>query len=177
MLGIVPQVAPRRERFSGVPPPRPIAVLDIDGVLADVRHRLHFLERSPKNWDGFFAGITADPPLGVGLALAQELAREHEIVYLTGRPERTRADTESWLGQHALPPGRLLMRGDGDRRPARMAKAALLRRLGGDRTVAVVVDDDPAVCDTLRAAGWPVLQADWVTRPPTLNREQERGRT
>jgi hypothetical protein len=34
---------------------RPLAVFDLDGVLADVRHRLHFLDRRPKDWDGFFA--------------------------------------------------------------------------------------------------------------------------
>lgn len=158
-------------------PQRPVAVVDLDGVLADVRHRLRFLERSPKDWDAFFAGIPTDPPLEVGLALAAELAHEHDLVYLTGRPERTRADTQAWLDRHALPPGRLLMRRDGDRWPARSVKPALLRRLRGEGTVAVVVDDDPEVCEALRTAGWSVLQADWVPRPETLNRAQGRGRT
>lgn len=160
-----------------MPAPRPTAVLDLDGVLADVRHRLRFLERTPKNWDAFFAGIPADPPLEVGLILAAELAREHDLVYLTGRPERTRADTQAWLDQHALPPGRLLMRRDGDRRPARSVKRSSVERLGGEASVAVVVDDDPDVCAVLRTAGWPVLQADWVPRPEALNRAQGRGRT
>ncbi len=156
---------------------RPVAVLDIDGVLADVRHRLHYVERAPKDWAAFFAAIPTDPPLEVGVALAAELARDHEVVYLTGRPERTRADTEDWLDRHELPPGRVLMRRDGDRRPARMTKAALLRRLAAAETIAVVVDDDPAVCASLRAAGWPVLEADWMPQAETLNREQQRGRT
>lgn len=160
-----------------MPTPRPIAVLDIDGVLADVRHRLHFVERAPKDWDAFFAAIPADPPLEVGVALAAELAREHEVVYLTGRPERTRADTENWLAAHELPPGRVLMRRDGDRRPARVTKLALLGRLGGEARVQVVVDDDPAVCAALGAAGWPVQEADWMPQAETLNREQQRGRT
>lgn len=160
-----------------MPGPRPTAVLDIDGVLADVRHRLHHLERSPKSWDLFFAGIPADPPLEVGVELAAELARDHQIAYLTGRPERTRDDTSAWLTEHGLPPGQLLMRADGDRRPARLAKSALLQRLARETTIVVVVDDDPAVCETLQAAGWPVLRADWVPRPSTLNREQQSGRT
>lgn len=152
-------------------------MLDLDGVLADVRHRLHLLEQVPKNWDGFFAGIPADPPLEVGRALAAELAKTHEIVYLTGRPERTRSTTSAWLSEHRLPPGRLVMRRDGDRRPARLTKVGLVRRLGADQAIAVVVDDDPAVCAALRAEGLPVLAADWVDRPETLNREQEHGRT
>jgi hypothetical protein len=155
-------------------PPRPIAVLDIDGVLADVRHRLPLLERSPKDWDGFFAGIPDDPPLDVGMALAAELAREHEVLYLTGRPERTRAATSAWLCRHGLPPGRLVMRRDGDRRPARVLKLALLQRLAG---IAAVVDDDPAVCAAVRAAGYPVLTADWVPNQDSVHGQQERGRT
>lgn len=56
-----------------VPSSRPIAVLDLDGVLADVRHRLRFVEKTPKDWDAFFAAISADPPLEVGLALVARL--------------------------------------------------------------------------------------------------------
>ena len=33
---------------------RPLAIFDIDGVVADVRHRLHHLESRPKGWDEFF---------------------------------------------------------------------------------------------------------------------------
>jgi hypothetical protein len=44
--------------------------------------------------------------------------------------------------------------------------------------VAVVVDDDPQVCDALEQAGWPVFRADWMPRPETLTEAQEtRGRT
>ena len=32
-----------------------VAVLDIDGVLADVSHRLGHVQRRPKDWDAFFA--------------------------------------------------------------------------------------------------------------------------
>ena len=37
-----------------------IAVFDVDGVLADVRHRLHFVERRPKDWPGFFGAMADD---------------------------------------------------------------------------------------------------------------------
>ncbi len=78
-------------------PPRPIAVLDIDGVLADVRHRLHHLERRPKDWAAFFAAAPRDPLLPEGAAVAAQLAPDHDVVYLTGRPERCRRDTLAWL--------------------------------------------------------------------------------
>ena len=74
---------------------RAYAAVDLDGVVADVRHRLHHLEGGRKDWDAFFAGIADDPVHPEGLAVAEELAREHELVYLSGRPERTRAPAGS----------------------------------------------------------------------------------
>jgi len=154
---------------------RPLAVIDLDGVVADVRHRLHHLDAKPRDWDGFFAGIPDDPVLAEGRAVVEQLAPDHEIVYLTGRPERTRAATEAWLRRHRFPQGRLIMRSEHDRRPARVTKPNLLRRLADDgRRVAVIVDDDPEVCAALTRAGWPVLVADWMTRPDALRAAQER---
>ena len=34
---------------------RPLAIVDLDGVVADVRHRLHHLEGRRKDWGRFFA--------------------------------------------------------------------------------------------------------------------------
>lgn len=157
---------------------RPLAVIDLDGVVADVRHRLHHISGRPKNWSAFFAGVGDDPVLAEGRAVVERLAGDHEIVYLTGRPERTRAATEDWLARQALPRGRLLMRSDDDRRPARQLKPRLLKTLARGHEVAVVVDDDPDVCDALTAAGWPVLRADWMAPPEPLHAAQEaEGRT
>lgn len=158
---------------------RPVAIVDLDGVLADVRHRLQFLETAPKDWDGFFAGIPDDAVLPEGRAVVDRLAGDHAIVYLTGRPEWTRPETLAWLDRHGLPRGELIMRRQGDRRPARVTKPALLRSYAdrGHR-VAVVVDDDPQVCEALERDGWPVLRADWMGRPEPLEAAQEQhGRT
>lgn len=166
---------------SGGGDERAFAVLDIDATLSDTRHRLHFLERRPKDWDGFFAAGKDDGPLQDGLVIAGSLARGHDIVYLTGRPERLRKDTEDWLRRHGLPGGRLLMRRDGDRRPSVVMKLGLLRRLAGERKVAILVDDDIAVCKAAEKAGFAVLHADWALDPetqPTLFEAQEtEGRT
>ena len=157
---------------------QPLAVIDIDGVLADVEHRLHHLRGRPKNWAGFFAAMGDDPPYAEGFALAHELATEHTIGYLSGRPERTRAVTQAWLATHGAPPGRLMLRPDDDRRPARLFKIGVLKRLAAQRTVALLVDDDPAVCAAAHAAGFEVRQVDWGTRTPVLYDAQERhGRT
>lgn len=157
---------------------RPLAVFDVDGVLADVRHRLHFVESRPKDWDAFFSAAVHDPPLPQGVALAQESAKDCEVVYVTGRPERCRRDTLAWFAEHGLPEGRLSMRRPRDFRPARVAKLDLLRTISADRAVAVVVDDDLQVCDAYEAAGYRVLRATWMSDEPALHEAQEDdGRT
>jgi phosphoglycolate phosphatase-like HAD superfamily hydrolase len=154
--------------------PAPIAVLDIDGVLADVRHRLHHIEARPKDWKAFFAEASEDPPLPEGLAVATELAAEHTIVYLTGRPERLRRVTEHWLRRHDLPPGQLLMRHGGDYRPAREAKLEIVRGLERTSPVAIVVDDDDIVVAALRGAGFAVFHATWSRPGKAMRDAQER---
>jgi hypothetical protein len=153
-------------------------VLDIDGVVADVRHRLGHLESRPKDWKAFFAGAADDPPLPEGVELARQLSVEHDIVWLTGRPERLRRLTAHWLRSHDLPSSPIHMRRGGDYRPARVTKLAVLRELAATRSIAVVVDDDPAVVAALAAAGLPVRLADWIPYGDTLQKGQERdGRT
>ncbi|QES47108.1 hypothetical protein DEJ50_03860 [Streptomyces venezuelae] len=157
---------------------RPLAVFDLDNTLADTAHRQHFLERRPRNWAGFFAAAPADPPLPRGVALALESAADCEVAYLTGRPERCRRDTLEWLERHGLPEGRVWMRGNADRRPARVTKLEVLGRLARGREVRMLVDDDELVCQAARAAGFTVVLADWAAEAPELQQAQEgEGRT
>jgi hypothetical protein len=150
-----------------------LAVVDIDGVLADVRHRLHHVDSSPKDWESFFAAAPDDPLLERGRETVARLAEVFDVVYLSGRPERCREDTLTWLDRHDLPPGEVLLRPTGDRRPARLVKVEALDRLSADRRIAVLVDDDPLVLDAARNAGYDVLPADWMPPADTLRRAQE----
>lgn len=157
---------------------RPLAVFDLDNTLAATAHRQHFLERRPKDWDGFFAAAPDDPPLEEGVALCRSAAEECEVVYLTGRPERCRRDTLAWLAEQGLPEGPVHMRRHRDFRPARVTKVEILRRIGAGREVRMLVDDDELVCDAAEAAGFPVLRARWATPSEALREAQEReGRT
>ncbi|MEX2660012.1 MAG: hypothetical protein WD232_09965 [Acidimicrobiales bacterium] len=152
---------------------RPLAIVDIDGVVADVRHRLHHLEGRRKDWDAFFAAAVDDPPYEEGLAIVAELAEDHEVVFLTGRPERCRADTELWFEANGMAGHRLFMRPEGTRRPAAHVKRELLDRLAEGREVAVIVDDDPLVIAAMRSAGRPTFHATWGERSATLHQAQE----
>ncbi len=153
-------------------------MFDLDNTLADTAHRQRFLERKPRDWDGFFAAAPADPPLAQGIEMARASAEECEVVYLTGRPERCRQDTLDWLAAQELPEGRVYMRRDSDRRPARYTKLEILRRLARSREIRVLVDDDELVCEDAERAGFTVVRARWATPSAELKVAQEReGRT
>ena len=160
-----------------------VAVLDVDGVLADVRHRLHHIEGPRRDWDAFFGEVAADPVLEAGRAEAQAaLASGLGIVYLTGRPERCRADTVRWMELHGLPEGDLIMRRDSDRRPARLFKVEALRDLSRSREVAYLLDDDADVIAAAASAGYAVKFADWLPRgeadaDPLREAQETLGRT
>ncbi|MFJ5223348.1 hypothetical protein [Streptomyces sp. NPDC088400] len=157
---------------------RPLAVFDLDGTLAETGHRQHFLECSPRDWKGFFGAAGQDPPLAEGVRLAAEAAESCEVTYLTGRPERCRKDTLAWLAAHGLPEGRVWMRRDNDRRPARNTKLEILRELAGGREIRMLVDDDELVCVAAERAGFRVIRARWASTSQVLKDAQEReGRT
>jgi len=141
-----------------------IAIVDIDGVVADVRHRVHYVEGRPKNWKKFFAAAVKDEPHAEGLAVVEKLAEDHEVIFLTGRPEHLRDDTTAWLQRHRLGHHRLLMRADGDRCPSARFKLREVQRLARYRDVAIVIDDDATVIATMRDAGFATMLADWEAR-------------
>jgi uncharacterized HAD superfamily protein len=154
-----------------------IAVFDIDGVVADVRHRLHLLEKRPKDWPAFFAAAAGDPGLSEGIDRVLTAAADHEIVWLTGRPSSLRAVTRHWLAEHGLPVTELFMRGHRDFRPAPVLKVAELERLR-PREVSLFVDDDSKVISAAKAAGFATLLADWMSSSPALAEAQDQaGRT
>ncbi|HEY2042316.1 MAG TPA: hypothetical protein VGH11_06520 [Jatrophihabitans sp.] len=158
-----------------------IAVFDIDGVVADVRHRIGYLQRRPKDWSAFFAHAASDGPLAQGIELVQQLiSTHHDIVWLTGRPDWLRSVTRDWLAGHELPTGSLIMRSNGDYRAARIMKVEALRELEArpDSDITLFVDDDPDVITAASHAGFTALLADWVPRDSSLHAAQEQaGRT
>ncbi len=139
-------------------------MVDIDGVVADVRHRLHHVERRPKDWKAFFAAADRDGVHPEGAALVQVLTADHDVVFLTGRPAHLERVTRRWLERHGMGGHRLIMRPGGDHRPAAVLKVERLRQLADEADVQLVVDDDPLVLAAVEAAGFTTMVADWERR-------------
>lgn len=137
---------------------RQIVIVDMDGTLADVAHRLHHIKGpGKKNWKAFFRGMDIDPPNPGVVEWVRALAPEFEIVIATGRPEEYRRNTETWLKKHGIEYSKLLMRSDGDHRSDTIVKKELLDHIPRER-VAFVIDDRPTVCDMWRGCGLKVYQ-------------------
>lgn len=131
------------------PPPKPdrrqAIVFDLDGTIASVAWRQHFVEAKPKDWDAFFAGIPRDTPAPDVRRMWDAVSDGVDRLIVTGRPERTRADTEAWLAKHGFAGAPLFMRPEGDRRPDHIVKRDLYELLVEPYwAVQLAVDDRPS---------------------------------
>lgn len=136
-------------------------IFDIDGTLADCTHRLpHIIDKSPKDWDAFFAACLGDAPIRHMVRLAQHITTAGvPIVYVSGRSDQVREETAQWLAMHDLPSGPIFMRKRGDHRNDDVLKPELLAavRDAGWKPI-MAFDDRDRVVSALREAGLPVAQ-------------------
>lgn len=140
---------------------KPLVIFDMDGTLADMQHRRHFLDKSPPDWKSFNADVGHDLPNKPVVDLYQTLwqSGHYEIVIATGRMEWQRAATEQWLAWQQIPFARMLMRQDKDNRADNIIKEEILHGLLAEgKTIAFVVDDRDQVVAMWRRNGITCLQ-------------------
>src|SRR5437764_14512996 len=106
--------------------PKDCYVFDIDGTLADLSHRLHHIEKKPKNWDAFFAESADDKAIAHICDLARHLSKVAPVVFVSGRSDRVRRDTEDCLEREGGGRSPLCVRKARDRRPEHRANAERL---------------------------------------------------
>jgi phosphoglycolate phosphatase-like HAD superfamily hydrolase len=137
-------------------------IFDMDGTLADVTHRRHFVEMKPKNWDSFYAGMIVDTPIQPVVMMAQLLkSAGHRIIIATGRPRRYNNITLQFLRDNDILYDAAYLRADKDYRPDTIVKENMLRKMkinGYDPTIAF--DDRKSVVEMWRANGLFVFQVD-----------------
>lgn len=108
-------------------------VFDIDGTIARMGDRLKCIQSDPKDWDSFYKRVGEDKPIAPMLQLLEDLQFPYytETVFLTGRNESCREETEQWLYAHV---GQynptLLMRKGHDFRHDTEVKPELLKKAG-----------------------------------------------
>ncbi|HYW09010.1 MAG TPA: HAD family acid phosphatase [Longimicrobium sp.] len=142
---------------------KPKAVVwDLDGTLSDDSARAHFVEVEAgraRDWESYFDAIDGDSPIAASMEVLRSMhLAGNRIIFLTGRPEYTRPKTLRWLEANGLTEyDRLIMRPEGERRPAGYFKVEAVARLRRDYEVVCAFEDRIDVADHLREAGVPVF--------------------
>lgn len=148
-------------------PEKPVVLCDIDGTVADLAHRKHFLEKTPKDWVSFFESLAADAPIASTIELVREQAKYYDIWMVSGRPDgvvlpsgevfNTGDATRMWLQDYGIPFKHLLMRERGDHRPDTEVKQSILDKQilkNIDKSQIYMVNDDrPSVIRMWRSNG------------------------
>ena len=134
-------------------------VFDIDGTLANLDHRLHHIQKTPKDWDAFYEACDRDSLIDPIAKIAWNLTG-NTIVYVTGRSEQVRDKTILWLNHHSLwmPNGNsvLLMRQIWDHRPDHIIKPELVAPFKDQITA--IFEDRASVVKAYRDMGLTCLQ-------------------
>lgn len=159
----------------------PLYIFDLDGTLADLKHRRHFVERpvhkcqncmvnfdQPRcqfcgfwhpfkpNWDAFHAACVDDTPIDAIIdVLACVRHNESDVWIWSGRMSTVSAETFRWLQDHHIRFDQLKMRPAGDYTPDDQLKESWLHAMSPeDRARLVMVfDDRQRVVDMWRRNG------------------------
>lgn len=133
-----------------------VVIFDLDGTLADGRHRLHALPKVdphlPRSWDEFNKLAIYDKPIKDNIRLCNLLSICQHIIILTGRNEIVRKETEQWLSDNKVFYDELIMRGLDDDRKDIHTKEEVIKKLGVDN-ILCAFDDLPHVVKHFRSLG------------------------
>jgi predicted kinase len=140
--------------------PSQVVLCDLDGTIADITHRLHYVKGDGvKDWKGFFEAITLDSPReSVCEQLAAFRAAGKTIIIVSARPDTYGVETRHWLARYEIPHWTIIMRSRHDHRQDVEVKADLLKTFFPDQSVIhAVVDDRPSVIRMWREQGLNVI--------------------
>lgn len=133
-------------------------IFDLDGTLADGRHRLHLLPSKETahitySWDAFNLAAGDDLPFLDNIRLMNELYQfGKRIIILTGRSDVAKHITEKWLWEHGCNFNQLIIRPSDDNRRDIEFKEEKLKEIGLERIVACF-DDLEHVAKHIRKLG------------------------
>lgn len=133
----------------------PLYIFDLDGTLALIEHRRHFVEGKIQRWDKFYAACVDDAPnVPVVTMFNLLMASGAKVLIFSGRGSEVRTQTLDWLIKHTdldmvTADRRLLMRPEKDYTPDDKLKRdwyeQVLNESDRENLVAVFDDRDKVV--------------------------------
>ena len=126
-------------------------ICDIDGTIANLDHRLHYVKQDPKDWKGFFSCIMDDLPRKdiIESVYNRVIKDDLDLVFVSGRSVECEEQTKEWIKLNApqlyAVYKALIMRDFHDRREDNLVKKDILNTYFDKSKVMVVYDDRPQV--------------------------------
>ena len=138
-------------------------IVDLDGTLCDVQHRVHLVENEPVDWKKFHSSLVHDTMNDWCFQLIKAMSSLGvEIILLTGRGEEYRQETETWLRKQSVKYKTLYMRRVKDERTdAIIKKEVYVEHVKNTYETLFVVEDRKSVVEMWREIGVTCLQCDW----------------
>ena len=158
-----------------------IVICDIDGTIANLQHRLHFIKnpdgtkKKKPDWDSFHKACVDDTPYGDVIEIILNHQKcGYRLYFFSGRNGLMWDETVEWLYKHVGERWwNLQMREPNDRRPDTVIKLEMMKSLFTIKDglqvamtpddVLGIYDDRQSVVDMWRKNGFRVFQVDaWV---------------
>ena len=80
-----------------------LVLCDLDGTLADISHRLHYLQGEKKDWDSFYEACDKDILRGdVACRIHAHRSNCDQVIFCSGRRASVFNKTGCWLHDHYL---------------------------------------------------------------------------
>ena len=126
-------------------------IFDVDGTIADVEHRRHFVSGEKKDWTAFRKATVNDTPVEWVCAIARRFIEQgDDVAFFSAWNESEREITEKqildWIGEDHKG---LFLRPNGDYRCDAEFKSDLID---------LIFDDRQKVVDMWRSKGFTVVQ-------------------
>lgn len=142
---------------------RKAVICDLDGTLCDANHRVHYVEKQPKNWAKFFAEAFKDKVNTWCLDMMKNYqAQGIEVLFVTGRHEGLVNSTIGWIYTHtpfeAELHTNLFMRGEGDFREDTIIKQEIYDKVIAPKyEIIMAVDDKSSIIKMWESYNIPVI--------------------
>jgi len=120
-----------------------VILFDVDGTLANLSQRLHWIEKMPKNWKKFFEDVPFDQPITDNIEVCNHFYKlGYDVNLFSGRSETCRDATEKWMDRYEVLYNKLYMRPAHERRPDYQVKFDMLTKHFPDKSKIFAVFDD-----------------------------------
>ena len=129
-------------------------IFDIDGTLANINHRLHYIQSEEKNWNAFFDSMVDDKPIKPMIEVLKAMHKSgFKVLFCTGRPGSHAKETIEWVNRTTgieFDGSSFYFRPTGDHSPDDKIKEGMLREIQQKYEVLTVFEDRKRVVDMWR---------------------------